>query len=1117
MQNLIEIEDLKIQFYSSQLQQRFDATFNTFDQKPETLEKRERLYRDLFNEEFQIIKQSCASKIVDKQEAALVSCDYSAWMIAWLYLSWEMVFEELELLQLLMVQESKEKNKYLNSTLPGKQKNYKEIVLLLEKLEQNPEMIDSSEKSYYEKNKSDLEEEIKVIKQEILDTELILKNIEKHPIDAINLIRNFIFFIRGSISRNELTFLSDIDFGYCVNNSSENFLDYKIIQELIKRFDALMQKLSIDSAGLYFELIGDDLTRFNDTKSIYTIPTILEGKPVIGNPLILSQLKEQFHEICLKPKLIKYLNNQYKNASTQIYELAEIKNGNGGIRHLQTALWSIMICYNLDQGSTRFLLNYLKKSNQITAQDVNHNQIAIQFYLELRNFKFLSSDTLNNKLNDDILDHNTLENYLKLSNRFENIDQLNQQIIFCIQSVLSLSEAVRKQIQSMCYNEAIHRLVLIKNYSDNCIIEYQPIASNQGLSWLVNQKRQQDKQIKKLFSHPLELIELLLNISQTGGRFDKTLERKLADNFDQLIKIVKKLENSDITSFLRKAFVAPHTSDVVAQMWDIMYFDSHSGQIKSLLGLFIPEADQMRYLRRNVEIHEYPLCVHSNETLKTVEYELKAIRNNDPELLGFLNEDSVFALKWSCLFHDIGKINPELNHEKSGPEIAIRILDRLDWKPSRRILSLIRLLVEHHQSVVKFSRLSTYTEIGINKYLELAERDPRRVLLLYLINVSDYKSVNRMFRQKAANIDNIFQETMEIFHQLKNRATGKTVTNLVNSFLDGKVIEAKNQVAIISLLQRCIAENIKSVFLEPLFGISKQEYNAVSKNTDRLNNLINVYSQSFEDISAKKTLLIEFSNIITKNISIESFETILCHHFPNWDWFFNTIPNRLILSLTDEELSHQLSKFSLNHSKRLKISIIKGEAGEYDALLFRASDLKVQKKLAFILNQKNINIENGKINHVQYLSGESGVVGFLHFSTTGSYELSAQDLEASIENLKIPAPKSEIIQDTDSQIYISHYQDEERGYIVKETSQNNFVRSSGLLHYVKISTSDQRYRFFKILKTMEDIGIVVKQSTITTIGSQINDYFIFDDEEFQSLDLKKLQDQLEENLKLNYE
>jgi len=1117
MQNLIEAEDLKIQFYSNQLQQKFDATFNSSDQKPEALEKRERLYCDLFREAFQKIKQSCASKIVDKQEAALVSGDYSAWTIAWLYLSWQVVFEELEQLQGLIAHESGEKNYYLNSTLPGKQANYKKISLLLEKLEQNPEMIDSSEKSYYEKNRSDLEKEITVIKQEILDTELTLKNIEKHPVDISKLLQNFIFFIRGSLSRNELTFLSDIDFGYCVNNASENLLDYKIIQELIKRFEALIQKLSIDSAGLYFELIGDDLTRFNNTKSIYTIPTILESKPLIGNPLILSQLKEQFHDICLKPKLIKYLNNQYNNASFQIYELAEIKNGIGGIRHLQTALWSIMICYNLDQASTRFLLNYLRKSNQITTQDVEHTQIAIQFYLELRNFKFLLSDTLRTKLNDDILDHDTLENYLKLSNRFENSDQLNQQIIFCIQSVLSLSKVVREQIQSMSYNETIHRLVLVKNYSDNCIIEYQPIGSNPELSWLVNQKRQQDKQIKRLFSHPLELIELLLNISQTGGRLDTTLEKKLADNFNQLIKIVNKLENSDITSFLRDAFLAPHTSDTIAQMWDIMCFDNQSGKITSLLGLFIPEADQMRFLRRNTEIHEYPLCVHSNETLKTVEYELKAIKNSDPELLRFLNEDSIFALKWSCLFHDVAKIYPELNHEKSGPEIAISILDRLDWKPSRRILSLIRLLVEHHQSVVKFSRLSTYTEIGINKYLELAERDPRRVLLLYLINVSDYKSVNRMFRQKAANIDNIFQETMEIFHQLKNHATGKTVTKLVNSFLDDKVIEAKNQVAIISLLQRSIAEDIESVFLKPLSGISKQEHKTLGKNSDRLNNLINIYSQSFEDIPVKKTILIEFSNILTKNISIESFEIILCTHFPNWDWFFNAIPNRLILSLTGEELSYQLSKFSLNHSKRLKISIIKGEAGEYDALLFRTSDLKIQKKLAFILNQKNINIENGKINHVQYLSGESGVVGFLHFSTTGSYEISAQDLEASIENLKIPAPKPEVIQETDSQIYISHYQDEERGYVVKEISQNKFVRSSGLLHYVKISTSDQRYRFFKILKTMEDIGIVVKQSTITTIGSQINDYFIFDDKEFKSLDLKKLQDQLEENLKLNYE
>jgi len=125
-------------------------------------------------------------------------------------------------------------------------------------------------------------------------------------------------------------------------------------------------------------------------------------------------------------------------------------------------------------------------------------------------------------------------------------------------------------------------------------------------------------------------------------------------------------------------------------------------------------------------------------------------------------------------------------------------------------------------------------------------------------------------------------------------------------------------------------------------------------------------------------------------------------------------------------------------------------------------------------------------------------------------------LEASIENLKIPESKSKINENENVAFQISHYQDDEKAYIVKETSKNKYSRCGGLFHYVKISTSDQKYRFFKILKSMEEIGIVVKQSTITTIGNHINDYFIFDDAAFKSLDLNQLQNKLEENLKLIY-
>jgi len=829
MQNLLEIKIPQTQFYTYQLQEKFKVTFLKLDSGPETLEDHAASYLNLFKQEFHKIRKSCARKIVDVKYAQTVSEEYSAWMIAWLCLSWNLVFEECDLLRKVLIKESSEKIKFLNNSLPEKQAKYNEIVRLLKKLEKNPETLGSSERSYYEKNKFELEKEIKDTKQAFFESDQILRTIDKYRINQKKIYQQFVFFVRGSISRQELTFLSDIDFGYCVNNSSESFLDYKIVQELIKRFEELMVSLPIKSAGIYFELFGDNLHRFNASDSIYTIPSILESKPLLGNAAIMSQLKDQFQETCLKPKLIGYLNSQYRNLDRQIYELVDIKSGIGGIRQLQTSLWSIMVSNRLNNGTPQFILDYLHKQNLITFQEVEYVLIANQFFLELRNFKQLKCYSSDEIIEDDLIDQRTITRYLKLSNRFKNIDQFDQQMIFCIQIIKTLSELVQKQIKSKSYTETLQRLKLKKSYFDNQIIEYQWVDQELELSWLSKPERQQKKYIKQLFSQPCDLIELLLNISQTGSKFDNSVKSKFAGSFNQLEDLVRKIDNKDMIRFLKELFLAPYTYTAIDQMWGIMNIDMVTGQIKTLLGLFIPEADKMRYVRRNTEIHEFPLCVHSNMSLKMVEKELENLKQNDPELLKFLNEESIFALKWSCLFHDIGKIDLDSDHEKSGPKIAVKIFQRFDWNPTQRTIGLIRLLIEHHQSVVKYSRLSTYPEIGINKYLDLAERDPRKVLLLFLINISDYKSVNQAFRQKTAAIIRIFEKTMEIFQQLKINDTDNTVTTLVNTFLNKKIIKTKNQVGITSLLQKCIAQNVKKVFLEPINIFSNLESKAIKK------------------------------------------------------------------------------------------------------------------------------------------------------------------------------------------------------------------------------------------------------------------------------------------------
>ena len=88
---------------------------------------------------------------------------------------------------------------------------------------------------------------------------------------------------------------------------------------------------------------------------------------------------------------------------------------------------------------------------------------------------------------------------------------------------------------------------------------------------------------------------------------------------------------------------------------------------------------------------------------------------------------------------------------------------------------------------------------------------------------------------------------------------------------------------------------------------------------------------------------------------------------------------------------------------------------------------------------------------------------FLHFSNQARIELFESDLEASIANLEIPEPSRRKELEKDRTIYISHYKEDEKAYIVKESSQNQYKRESGLFHYIKITTSDQKYRLNTIV------------------------------------------------------
>ena len=186
-----------------------------------------------------------------------------------------------------------------------------------------------------------------------------------------------------------------------------------------------------------------------------------------------------------------------------------------------------------------------------------------------------------------------------------------------------------------------------------------------------------------------------------------------------------------IKTFIFELFTAKNASIAVAEMLDVCTPLTKDGSITTLLGLFLPEVNQMRLLLRNLQVHEYPLCIHSIKALEQVEIEMIDLENRESDWWSLINDNDIFALKWSVFFHDIGKINPYRNHEEFGPILSSEMLSRLGWKKNSEVMIISRLLIRNHQSVVRFGKLSTFLDLGILKFFELAQRDPRNVILLY--------------------------------------------------------------------------------------------------------------------------------------------------------------------------------------------------------------------------------------------------------------------------------------------------------------------------------------------------------------------------------------------------
>ena len=1105
-----------------------------------SLNRRKSAYLNFFADIYGDFREKMTDKLIKTKNAEKIVLDHTSWMDSWMTFTWKFVWEEKTLLMREVSKSSDQKIRWLKKSLPLKIRKQSELERLLAFDHEAQIHMDPTERSYNNNMLKEIRKEINESLRELETLEEIVPLIGKTNTEENRILDILSIFARGGYGREELTFSSDIDLGYCLDLSNATGLETQIAQELIKRMENLFQNLSIDVASQYFEL-GDDLSQFSKPDMLHTITSILEGRIILGRSEILDQLRSRMLNICPLERMIRFLKTQMDGLVRQDNAPFFIKEGFGGIRHLQYILWMVLIVVHHECGNSRFLLSYLKEKNWITEYDKINLLQAMEFYFDLRNFLGLY-DCCQKRLEPgesgkpapelpirkDVLDDSSTLMYLKLKQRFATIDCMDRFRLHSTRIVSKLAQSISAKVLDRTISERLPCILLEKHSGTNRITRLFPVEKQYQISWNLQSRLKErgktshnsyKEEFKILFLNLTNLFDLFIYIGKKGIYLSPELKNRFSALVQTYYETVDPFSSNHTRDFIFNLFSAENSSVAIEQMLEIATPLNHKGDIQTLLGLFLPEVNRMRYLMRNLDIHEYPLCIHSLNSLRQVEKEIEVIQKKEPELWRFIGEDNIFALKWSVFFHDIGKIDPYRDHEKYGPIISSEMLSRLGWKEGSGVLDLIRLLIANHQSVVRYSQLSPYLDIGILKFFELAQRNPGKVVLLYLINLSDFKSINSELKSKAAHLENFFEKTMSILDEFKKKDLTGSLTEIVNNYLERKIEETKVSVLLELLTNQCCHKSLEDVILAPLREISQQEATRLEKNSDELENALTFLKLAEMDSTTLEKHRFRFREIIKREISDKNIFSIVSPLNDTWNWFFTALPHRYLLDSNVEILTSQLQRFERDLSQKSHFSIIKGARGEYDTLLFHCvGDAIMLAKTAYTLSWSNINIEYGKINKVFYADNREGWVGFFKVSHKNRKNgLSTIELETAINNLQLPPlnplPVTKIKKPP--KVNILYFQELEKGYLVKEKKKNRFFREHSSFEVVKISLYDNPFVFYKIMRSFEAAAVVPQQVTITTIGNQIIDFFYYSPDQKKRMMKNDFQDILHKYINAN--
>lgn len=476
---------------------------------------------------------------------------------------------------------------------------------------------------------------------------------------------------------------------------------------------------------------------------------LLEARFVCGNPATYRKLLKKFRPIYHRRNPEDYIESQIqtqrerrKKSGDSIYmQEPDIKNGVGGLRDFQNALWMARIKYDSQD------LGALVKKGLLSQERAKAFSESYSFLLKVRiDLHFLANRAT------DLLSLDRQPTVAK------NLGYPQEDIFERVEAFMRDYYAHAKNILHTAHH--VENRILRRNL---------PIRSDHfGLREAIESRRHHPSHLIDGFvlqdgilsaSHPtvfeedpIRLLRVFRIAQQHNASLHIDLESLIEENYFLLI-----VENPWPTAlqncFLAILKEAGRVYPTLAQMHEL-----------GLLGHLVPEFGRLTCLVQHEYFHRYTADIH---TLKTIRHLDEIYQKNEKPKNTYLEAlhrtEHPTLLYLTLLLHDIGKADGVRGHDHRGAIMAKSILDRMGIpKPQQ---SQILFIIENHLEMARFSQKFDLDDpITIQSFSDLTE-NKTKLSFLYVHTYCDARGTAESLwnNYKQSLHDMLYFRTLEAF------------------------------------------------------------------------------------------------------------------------------------------------------------------------------------------------------------------------------------------------------------------------------------------------------------------------------------------------------------------